>query len=78
MSRISYLDPDSIINSAGHWRMRGEEMRTLAEDAKDMTAKAMMIRIAGDYERLAKWAEERTRSERIERTGGFALDNTSP
>jgi hypothetical protein len=37
MSRISYLDPDSIINSSAHWRMRGEEMRTLADDARDIS-----------------------------------------
>jgi hypothetical protein len=58
MSRISYLDPESTINSAAHWRMRGEEIRTVAEDARDATAKAIMRRIAVDYERLAKWAEE--------------------
>jgi hypothetical protein len=52
------LDADGVIESAGHWQMRGEEMRTLAEDVKDPTVRAMMVRIAEDYERLAKWAEE--------------------
>jgi hypothetical protein len=28
-------------------------MRTLAEDANDSTVRAMMLRIAGDYDRVA-------------------------
>ena len=40
------------------WQMPGEEMRALAEDANDPTVRAMMLRMAADYERLAKWAEE--------------------
>jgi hypothetical protein len=52
------LDADGVIIGAGHWQMRGEEMRALAEDASDPTVRAMMLRMAADYERLAKWAEE--------------------
>jgi hypothetical protein len=58
MSRIGYLDADGVIIGAGHWQMRGEEMRVLADDANDPTVRAMMLRMAADYERLAKWAEE--------------------
>jgi len=53
----------NLINDPQHWRFRAEEIRTLAEDMKDLVAREMMHRIAGDYDKLAKRAEERLRSE---------------
>jgi hypothetical protein len=49
----------SSINDPAHWRQRAEEMRALAEDIRDAETRAMMERIARDYEFLARRAEER-------------------
>jgi hypothetical protein len=54
--------PAQSINDPQHWRLRAEEMRTLAEDIKDMVARETMLQIAADYDKLAKRAAERVRS----------------
>jgi hypothetical protein len=57
MKRENVVDLASVFRGASHWRMRAEEMRTIAEETRDSTARAMMLRIAADYDRLAKHAD---------------------
>jgi hypothetical protein len=42
-----------------HWRSRAEEARTVVNQMTDEGARAIMWRIALEYYRLAKLAEER-------------------
>lgn len=44
---------------ANHWRARADEARVHAEQMKDPTARATMLKIAEEYEKLAKRAEAR-------------------
>ena len=41
-----------------HWRLRAEEVRTVADQMTHEESRAIMRRIALDYDRLAKLAEE--------------------
>jgi hypothetical protein len=40
------------------WRMRAAVIRALAYDRKEAEPKAIMLRIADEYDRLAEWAEK--------------------
>jgi hypothetical protein len=47
-----------LINDPAHWRKRAEEMRTHAHETRHPEGKRMMLKLAGDYDKLAKRAEE--------------------
>jgi hypothetical protein len=44
--------------NAHMWRMRAAETRALADEMKEIEPKAMMLKIADGYDRLAEWAEK--------------------
>ncbi len=51
-------------NDPGHWRQRAAEMRRLAEAMSDLVAKAGMLQVADQYDRLAFRAEQRLRDQK--------------
>jgi hypothetical protein len=54
------LPPDpNRINDPKHWQERAEQAFAIAEKMGDPEARAAMLNVAEQYERLAKWAEER-------------------
>jgi len=49
----------NVVNDPEHWRKRAKETRTVADRIFDNEFKERMLRIADEYDRLARRAEER-------------------
>jgi hypothetical protein len=49
--------PDKL--TAEYWRQRADKVRIIAKDIFDQQSRETLLRIADDYERLAKRAEGR-------------------
>ena len=56
--------------NAHMWRVRAAETRALADEMKEPEPKAIMLRIADDYDRLAGWAEKSLSGSLIFRRAG--------
>jgi hypothetical protein len=52
--------PDKFANDAKHWRDRAAEMRALAETMSNIETRAIMLKLANDYDKLADRAESRS------------------
>jgi hypothetical protein len=39
-----------------HWQERAQEMRSIAEQLKDQDARAKMLRVVANYEKIARTA----------------------
>ena len=56
---LTFGMPASNVNNPQHWLSRAKKMRSLAASLRDLDARASMLRVADEYEYLAKRAAER-------------------
>jgi hypothetical protein len=57
------------LNDPTHWRARAIEARAIAEHISDPASKEMMLKVAAEYEHLAKRAEDRAKDSPQEKLG---------
>ena len=50
------------IDNPNHWQERATEMRVIAQAIDDQRAREEMLKVANDYERMAKRAHAQTLS----------------
>lgn len=53
----------ALLNNPAHWHLRAEETRLLAASLVDPEAKATILKIAEEYDRLARRALARLQEE---------------
>ena len=51
--------PSELLNNVEYWRSRADETRKNAEQVSEPESKRVMLRIADDYDKLARRAAER-------------------
>jgi hypothetical protein len=85
LKTIRFVRGHRALDSADHWRMRAEGIRTLAEGKSNASVRVMMRRIAADYDRQADWLEKqessgsnRTRRSPFARRGASRSNPTQP
>ena len=64
------------LNDPRYWQTRAAEMRAIAENMKDAETRAIMLRLAADYEKLAEkaahWTDGISTREEPKREGDVA------
>ena len=55
---VHRMPSDASWQNARMWRMRAVETRAIADEMREPEPKAMMLRVADEYDRLAEWAEK--------------------
>jgi hypothetical protein len=53
--------PSPTVDDPKHWHDRAAEMRALSATMNDIETRAIMLRLADDYNKLADRAEERAK-----------------
>jgi hypothetical protein len=53
--------PSIFVNDPQHWRDRADQMRAQASETADPESRTIMLRLANDFELLARRAERRAK-----------------